>query len=49
MLAASLRGTELAEVVSRRLADTVDTTTTGRPATPPATTTRLVDYPHRSQ
>jgi DNA-binding MarR family transcriptional regulator len=33
-LAASLRGTDLAEVVSRRLADTTDTTT--QPLAPPA-------------
>jgi MarR family transcriptional regulator, organic hydroperoxide resistance regulator len=34
-LAACLEGTDLAEVVSRRLADTADTSTT-RPTTPPA-------------
>jgi MarR family transcriptional regulator, organic hydroperoxide resistance regulator len=37
VLAASLQGTELAEVVSRRLAGTAGTTASGPPASPPAT------------
>jgi hypothetical protein len=39
VLAASLQGTELAEVVSRRLADTTDTTT--QPLAPPASPQRV--------
>jgi MarR family transcriptional regulator, organic hydroperoxide resistance regulator len=39
VLAASLRGTDLAEVVNRRLAGTADTTASGRPASPPAAAT----------
>lgn len=38
-LAALLDGTDLAEVVSRRLADPADTTTNRRPASPPAAAT----------